>query len=196
MTPKQVEKALAKSELHDAINDVFMLVMGLPQRRPNKALPRRLKALFQELADPGPARPADEVEEMIWALWISHKDSKAAADMAAGVEAMTAGAMDLAEAVFDRLIAEFPDWAEAWNKRAILAFIARDDTRAIRWIEHALLLEPRHFGAIAGFGQICLRQGYAREASASFQMALHFNPHLQGVRAVIDEIDTLEGPMH
>jgi hypothetical protein len=52
-----------------------------------------------------------------------------------------------------------------------------------------LLLEPRHFGAVAGFGQICLRNGHLNEARAAFQVALSINPHLRGLRELIAELD-------
>jgi hypothetical protein len=51
-----------------------------------------------------------------------------------------------------------------------------------------LRLEPRHFGAVSGFAQICLRRGYLEEARASFQMALRINPHLQGVGDIIEAL--------
>ena len=179
-----------------AIEAVFPLIMELPKLRPAPGQPRRLDALFRDLARQKPTRDPDEIEELIWAIWIGHEQQRAATDMAAAVEAMAAGANDLAFAVFDRLVEEYPEWAEPLNKRATLAYIARRDADALYDIGRALKIEPRHFGAIAGFGQICLRQQKPREASAAFQMALAINPHLLGVAEVIAEIAVIEGPMH
>lgn len=189
-------RRLAQAEMANAIDEVFPLVVGLRQRKPVASLPRRLDPLFRELAKPRPARDPDEIEELIWAIWIGHEDQRAAADMAAAVEAMAKGAFDLADAVFDRLIADYPEWAEAWNKRAILDFIARRDAQCVANIGATLRIEPRHFGAVAGFGQICLRQNRPREARAAFQVALAINPHLQGLSQIIDEIELGESPVH
>ena len=186
----------SKAEAGAAIDAVFPLIMELRQRKPAATLPRRLDGLFRELSETRPRRDPDEIEEMIWAIWIGHENQRAAADMAAMAEAMAAGAMDLAHAVCDRLVQEYPDWAEAWNKRATIGFIGKKDAQALRDIGATLAIEPRHFGAVAGFGQICLRQQRPREASAAFQMALSINPHLQGVEEVIREIAVIEGPLH
>ena len=185
-----------KNEAAEAIDAGLPLILGLRQMHPHPNLPRRLEGLFRDLAKLRPSREPDDIEELIWALWIGHEDAHACADMAAAVEAMAAGATDLAAAVCDRLVVEWPDWAEAWNKRATLRFIAKRDAEALADIAATLRLEPRHFGAIAGFGQICLRQQRPREASVAFQMALAINPHLQGVAEVIRDIAEGEGPMH
>jgi len=51
-----------------------------------------------------------------------------------------------------------------------------------------LELEPRHFGAICGFGQICLRHGNRAAALFAFDAALRINPNLGAVRAVFEEL--------
>jgi Tfp pilus assembly protein PilF len=169
-------------------DDVFALVIDLPHRSPGRGLPRRLDSLFRELAQVSPARSPDEIEDLIWAHWISHKDRAAAAAMSTAVDAMAAGAMDLAEPILDELVETHPDWSEAWNKRGTMHFVEKRDAQAIDDIERALLIEPRHFGAVSGFAQICLRHGRFAEARASFQVALSINPHLEGLREVITEI--------
>ena len=196
MARKPSARDLARVEMAQAIDAVFPLVLDLHKRKPAPSLPRRLDALFKELSKPRPPRDPDEIEDLIWALWIGHADQRAASDMAAAVEAMAAGEMELADAVFERLVIEHPEWPEAWNKRAILDFIARRDARCVANIEVVLKLEPRHFGAVAGYAQICLRQNRPREARAAFQVALAINPHLQGLSEVISEIALGEGPVH
>jgi predicted Zn-dependent protease len=172
-------------------DELFALVMELPARQPASGQPRRLDALFRELSATSPVRDPDETEDMIWAHWIAHRNARACTAMAAAIEAMGAGAFDLARPILDDLIAAQPDWSEAWNKRSILAFIEKRDAQALIDIEQTLLLEPRHFGAVSGFGQICLRHGRMTEARASFQIALAINPHLEGVREVVSQLGTL-----
>ena len=171
-----------------AIDPVLRLVLDSRLRKPAANLPRRLAGLFKDLAAPEPARPGDETEDLIWALWISHEDRTAEEMMGAAVEALASGALDEARTLLDRLVAWHPDWAEAWNKRATLAFIERRDCESLADIARTLELEPRHFGAVAGFGQICLRHGHLNEARAAFQVALTINPRLQGLREILDDL--------
>jgi hypothetical protein len=102
---------------------------------------------------------------------------------------MATGTLQQAHSLLDRLVAQYPGWAEAWNKRATLAYIEARDADSLHDIGRTLELEPRHFGAIAGFGQICLRNGHLNEARAAFQIALSINPHLEGIRELLDDLD-------
>ncbi len=170
------------------IDGVLGVVLSLPERAPTGSSPRRLDALFRELAKGEPNRAPEDIEDLIWSVWISHPHSDAEGTMVAAVEAMAAGALDLAKPLLDRLTDDHPDWAEAWNKRATLAFIEKNDEEALAFIERTLCLEPRHFGAVAGFAQICLRHGRMREARAAFQVALGINPHLDGLRDMVREL--------
>jgi tetratricopeptide (TPR) repeat protein len=170
------------------VDPVFQLILDVGIREPAPNLPRRLTALFHELALEEPRRSADDIEDLIWALWISHEDRTAEETMGAAVEALEAGELDEARGFLDILVEQYPDWSEAWNKRATLAFIEKRDAESLFDLERTLELEPRHFGAISGFGQICLRHGLLNEARAAFQVALAINPHLQGLREIIDDL--------
>ncbi len=156
----------------------------------------RLNALFEDLRRESPLRDPGETMELIWALWIDHRDAKASHRMVAAVEAIAAGARDLAKPILDELVRDFPDWAEAWNKRATLAFMERRDLDSIEDIVRTLELEPRHFGAILGFAQICLRNGRTREAKAAFEIAMALNPHINGIKEIVDELDTDRRSLH
>ncbi len=148
----------------------------------------RLAALFDDLRRADPLRDPDETMELIWAIWINHRDDHASHRMAAAVEAIAAGARDLAKPILDSLVDEHPGWAEAWNKRATLAFMEKRDNDCVADIARTLELEPRHFGAILGFAQICLRHGMVHEAKAAFEIALRLNPHIDGLRSVVEDL--------
>lgn len=171
------------------VDPVLQLILDLPARRPAPGTPRRLTSLFRTLAQPDPPSDAEEIEDQIWALWMSHEDRVAEETMGAAVEAMASGALNQARPLLDHLVDQHPDWAEAWNKRATLAYIENRDRDSLEDIRRTLELEPRHFGAISGFGQICLRNGHLNEARAAFQIALSVNPHLAGLHELLDDLD-------
>ncbi|MGL4240141.1 MAG: tetratricopeptide repeat protein, partial [Beijerinckiaceae bacterium] len=143
-----------------------------------------------------PLRDPVETMELIWALWIAHQDERASHRMVAAVEAIAAGARDLAKPILDQLVSEFPDWAEAWNKRATLAFMDRRDEECLENIVRTLELEPRHFGAILGFAQVCLRHGRVQEAKAAFEIAMDLNPHIAGIGEIVAELSARPPVLH
>ncbi|WP_230532531.1 hypothetical protein [Microvirga roseola] len=178
------------------VDPVFQLVLDAPRARPSASLPTRLTHLFRELASPDPGRPAEEIEDLIWALWASHEDRVAEETLAAAVDAMAAGELAKAKPLLDHLVGAHADWAEAWNKRATLAFIEQRDVESLNDIAETLRLEPRHFGAISGFGDICLRHGHLNEARAAFQIALSINPHMDELREMLRNLSPRNLMLH
>jgi tetratricopeptide (TPR) repeat protein len=178
------------------VDPVFHLILDAPRRRPGPGLPRRLTGLFKELASTDLTRPAEEIEDLIWALWTSHKERVAEETMAAAIDAMASGALQKAKPLLDHLVAKYPDWAEAWNRRATLAFIEKRDADSLLDIGETLKVEPRHFGAISGFGDICLRHGRLNEARAAFQIALSINPHLEELHDMLENLSPRNLMLH
>jgi tetratricopeptide (TPR) repeat protein len=178
-----------------SFDHAFALVMNTDQ---DAGPPRtsRLNGLLYDLCRDDPARDPAETMELIWAIWIDHKDKQAADRMAGALEAIAAGDTEVARPALDALVITYPGWAEAWNKRALIAFLEKRDDDSISDIARTLELEPRHFGAMLGFGQICLRNGYTLEAKAAFGAALRLNPHVHGLREMIADIAATTRPLH
>lgn len=176
--------------------DTLKLVLALDRRAPAASAPQRLGELFHRLAAATHAAEASQVEDLIWDLWMSYPDADAQEALAQATRAIAERALDEAEAILDALVELHPGYAEAWNKRATLYFLQRRDTESIADIRRVLELEPRHFGAICGFGQICLRHGDHAAALFAFDAALRLNPHLGSIRAAVQELsDERGGPV-
>ena len=90
--------------------------------------------------------------------------------------------------IFNELIAADPGFAEAWNKRATLHFMMGEIEKSRADVERTLDLEPRHFGALSGLGQIELLSGDREGALKAFENALDTNPHLPGARRMIERL--------
>ena len=152
---------------------------------------KRLDALFRDLLKESPPRDAEETGDLIWALWTNHDDAAATDAMQKAIGLIVAKETAPARAALDALCDLYPDWAEAWNKRATLAFIELRDADAVADIVETLAREPRHFGALAGFGQIALRNGYPAAALAAYETALALNPHLDELAGAAEDLRLL-----
>lgn len=162
------------------IQDLCHLICALPGRSPAATLPRRLDQLFQALAAVPPP-DAQSTEEEIWSLWMHHPHRKAREALDRATADIAAQRYDIAETRLALLLRSRPDFAEAWNKRATLYYILQRDEECLACIQRTLELEPRHFGALSGFGEICLGMGDAESALLAFRAALRLNPHLTEV---------------
>ncbi len=134
-----------------------------------------------------PGRSA--AEDQIWAIWSNHPEEQLTAQMARGIRLLATGELARAEVVFDRLIERDPKWAEAWNKRATVYFLQGRDSASIGDIFHTLELEPRHFGALGGFAQVCMRNGAPDAARAALERLLAVNP---GASGIVEALAALE----
>ena len=140
-----------------------------------------LAALFNLLGGGDPHSRAD-AEQRIWAIWTAHEDAEAARAMRGAIAAFETGDLTAADHELNMMVKRWPSWAEAWNKRATLRFVEERDADSLDDIGRTLELEPHHFGALSGFGQICLRAGEYGSALLAFEHAIAVNPNLNSVR--------------
>ncbi len=179
------------------LEETLKFLLSGTRRAPAAVLPARLDELFRRLAAPAGELEAAETEDLIWGLWMEYPLEVAADRLEEATRLIAGRELEHAEALLDALVIQYPDYAEAWNKRATLYFLQGRDEESVRDIRRTLELEPRHFGAICGFGQICLRSGRPDLALFALQAALDINPHLAGARRVLDELKTGSGgPAH
>jgi tetratricopeptide (TPR) repeat protein len=93
----------------------------------------------------------------------------------------------------NRLLEKAPDFAEAYNQRAILYFRLKQYERSIADCERTLSHNPCHFGAQAGMAQCYLNLRKHRAALKAFRHALRLNPSLEGVADTIRALENALG---
>jgi tetratricopeptide (TPR) repeat protein len=93
----------------------------------------------------------------------------------------------------DALLMRAPDFAEAYNQRAIVYFRLKQFDRSIADCEKVLAMNPYHFGAQAGLGQCYLQMRKHRAALKAFRNALRINPHMDGVAETIRALENALG---
>ncbi len=142
----------------------------------------RLDKLFDTLQTTTSKSEAQIVAARIWELWFQSGRPDIDNLLARGGEAMNRG--DFKEALdrFNDVIAEDPDLAEGWNRRATLYYLMGEYEASIADIESTLALEPRHFGALSGLGLVNIRLERFDAAIEAFEAALKVNPHSLGAR--------------
>ncbi|NCF49626.1 MAG: tetratricopeptide repeat protein [Bacteroidetes bacterium] len=150
----------------------------------------RLDVLFDALQRTADSRAANQLTKEIWDRWIAYDDGKAFRLMQNGIGLMNKGELNNAEKIFSQIVTSYPDYAEAWNKRATVRFMQGDESGSRRDIARVIDLEPRHFGALTGLGMIHIRSGDLQAALQSYEAAIHFNPHLVYAKQMIYELAT------
>ena len=149
----------------------------------------RLAALFERLAVSEDDREGELIQSVIWSIWLQSGDPRIDALMARGMEAMEGRDLAGAEKAFTEIVEKKPKFAEGWNKRATVRYLARNYEGSIADIEKTLALEPRHFGALSGLGMVYLALGREAEALAAFKRANALYPHLPGAQDQFRELE-------
>ena len=145
-----------------------------------------LDGLFAKLRTASDNTERRATTQRIWTVWCSHAEAAAADAMRTVVEAFDSGELDHVGETLNNMVDRWPDWAEAWNKRATLHFVADRHTESLDDIARTLEREPRHFGALSGLGQICLGHGDLTSALLAFERVLSIDPGVRDVRQAVD----------
>ena len=158
---------------------------------PAAALSRaeQLDSLFTELKAAPDAITAKLAEDAIMALWLQSGSDTVDLLMSWGVKAIAAKDYPQALDILDRVVTLKPDYAEGWNKRATVYYLTDQYGRSISDIEHVLVLEPRHFGALVGLGSIFRDLGEDQRAIEAFKQALALDPHLANAQKALDRLE-------
>jgi tetratricopeptide (TPR) repeat protein len=121
---------------------------------------------------------AARAEATLWEIWCRSGIPEVDRLLRQGIEAMERRDLPEAVALFSRIIARAPDFAEGWNKRATARYVAEDYAGAVADCEETLARNRHHFGALSGQGLCHMALGQFREAAALFRRALTVHPHL------------------
>lgn len=134
--------------------------------------------LFAELRLAPDAETAQAIDQKIWTYWTSPSDPILAGRMREALVARNTGNAAAAVRLLDKLIADYPDYAEAWNQRATMHYLLGDFEASIADCEKVLAIEPRHFGALSGRALMYLQLGKRALAIRDMAAALAIHPFL------------------
>ena len=128
-------------------------------------------------------------EHALWSVWFRGGDAVANRLLVAGCEQANGRDLCAAEAKFTAALERCPQFAEAWNQRAIVRYIREDFAGSIADCRRATDLMPCHFGAWSGMGHCHAHRGEFDLALDSYRRALSINPRLACVAEVVGSME-------
>ncbi|MGE3831402.1 MAG: tetratricopeptide repeat protein [Parvibaculaceae bacterium] len=163
--------------------------------KPAEIRAETLDRLFAQLLKTDDEQEAERIQKRIWDLWMTDDSPTANILIGQAMKASSSAENETALHILDSLIQVHPDFMEAWNKRATVYYMLGDYEKSVADIMQVLDREPRHFGALSGLGMIRQKQGNLAAAREAYREALSVNPHMEGIKRALQEIDAKERPI-
>ena len=111
-------------------------------------------------------------------LWLKAPDAAAQELLDQGMSRRRSYDFAGAIADFDRLVAYCPDYAEGYNQRAFVHFLAENYEAALVDLDKTLTMAPNHVGAQSRRALTLMNLGHIAEARSQMLAALENNPWL------------------
>ncbi len=129
----------------------------------------------------------DRATHQLWELWFQQKGMYGYQQLMRAQMLMEGRRLTEAEQVLTEVIRDQPDFAEAWNRRAVLYYIQRRYRAAIADCLKVVDLVPIHFGALHGLGLCYASLGEYKLAIDAFHQALDVQPYnLENQRMILE----------
>ncbi|MCP4937156.1 MAG: hypothetical protein GY927_23850 [bacterium] len=146
---------------------------------PALAASDKLNKLFSDLQHAPDEVQARLIEAKIWQHWTLSGASKIDSLMKQAKLLASRGHYEPSLGLLDRIIYEQPTYSEGWNRKATVLFFMRRNDESLKAIAKVLVLEPRHFGALAGKAMIKIRAQKWGEALDTLRSAVKIHPFLK-----------------
>ena len=129
----------------------------------------------------------ERATSQLWRIWFWEKGKIPLEQIEQSERLISEGNVLAATLILDDLVDALPDFAEAWNRRAILRFITQNYHQAIDDCEMVIELNPAHFGALHGLGLCHAALGNYSAAIRAFRSALDIRPHaIENQRLILE----------
>ncbi len=128
-------------------------------------------------------------EHALWSIWFRAGSPEANHQLCRGAQALDRRDFDHAIEHFNRALQLDPDFAEAYDQRALAYYFKDEYELAIHDCRETTARMPCHFGAWAGLGHCYAHLGQLEQALDAYRKALQLNPHLECIRELIEELE-------
>lgn len=136
----------------------------------------QLERLLADLKQSDPV-VRDRASSNLWHLWFNQKGVYGAQQLMQAQTLLQSNQVAQAESLLTSIIQAQPDFAEAWNRRAVLRYTQGDYWQAIADCQKVVQLIPYHFGALHGLGLCHSAVGNYTAAIEAFRQALAVQPY-------------------
>lgn len=134
-----------------------------------------IETLLRDLKDPD-AEVRQVATETLWRKWYTQKGAYGAQILVRSQMLLETGKVQEAETLLTETTENFPDFSEAWNRRAVLYYIQKRYWQSIEDCEKVIGLVPYHFGALHGLGLSHAALGNYLAAIQACRRALDIQP--------------------
>lgn len=149
----------------------------------------RVDDLMRDLSQAETEAAAQRLENQVMSEW--SKSGSASMDLLLkrGRDALEVNEPAAAIEHFRALTDHAPEFAEGWHGLALAYFAAERFGPAMDALEHALAINPRHFGALRGVGAINEQVGKPALAYRAYEKVLELRPHDADVQKALDRLE-------
>jgi tetratricopeptide (TPR) repeat protein len=113
----------------------------------------------------------------LWRRWFNQKGDLGLELLRRSQAYLEMGDEAKAEEILTGAIDTFPDFTEAWNRRAIFYYTQQEYEKSKSDCQQVVKLSPYHFGAWHGLGLCHAALGNYLEAITAFKKALEIQPY-------------------
>jgi len=155
---------------------------GVPPRE------KLIDGLFLRLQQAEDPDTAAQVRAMIGAIW-SHSGSPTADLLMARAESALRDAKgEIATKLLEKVVLLYPEWGQAWRRRAQSAVAAGDRDGAVLDLDKALSLEPRDFLAMRQLSELLRNAAQKQQALDLLRRAADLDPQNPDLARDVEEL--------
>ncbi|MFM7085124.1 MAG: tetratricopeptide repeat protein [Hyphomicrobium sp.] len=149
-----------------------------------------LRTLYDELAKAPDDTTAERITIAIEKLWI--KSGSSTADLILERAILAANARDFENSIFflNRAIELYPDWPEAYNRRAYLYVLRQDYLLAQADLRRVLSLDAQNFRALEGLVQVLSALGQKKAALETSRELVKIHPFSPGAKETLLKLES------
>jgi tetratricopeptide (TPR) repeat protein len=147
-----------------------------------------LSDLYAHLATAPDEEAAKPFVEAIERVWLSPGSDTISALIERSLKAVNQQRPDLALQLLTAVVELAPDYAEGWNRRAYVFFTEGDYERSLGDLRRVLALDPNHYKAIDGIGQIMRQLDRKSQALTAYEKLMSIHPSWPNIQSTVDEL--------
>jgi tetratricopeptide (TPR) repeat protein len=150
---------------------------------------RLLKDLYAFLATAEDQEAANQIAEAIERVWMSAAGDTVLVLLDRAVKSAASERPDLALSMLDTVTRIAPDFPEGFNRRAYVYYSLNEYERALGDLRRVLAMEPNHYKALEGLGQILRDTDQKKAALEVYRRLVLIHPFAQGAKSTLEELE-------